>query len=85
MRSKMSTSTWRWSMYGFARSLKARSRTARSVDSRKGRSCAGVFCSPSHSTVIAPLTFDHSVSSFESSPKSGTLAAANSRIWLRKR
>ncbi len=34
---------------------------------------------------MEPLSFDHSVSSFDSSANSGTLALLNSRIWLRNR
>ena len=83
--SKMPAISSRFSMYGLARSLNARSRTARSDDSRNGRSCEGVFSSPSHWTVMAPISFDHSVVSLESCANTGTLASLKICIWFRKR
>ena len=85
MRSKRFASASRCSMYGSYILRNARSRTWRSLSSRNGAIRAGVISWPSQSTVIAPITFAHSVESFASSVWSGTLAGLKSSIWLRNR
>ena len=69
-------------MYGSYILRKARSRTALSFSSRKGPICGGVFSSPSHSTVIAPITFDHSVESFASESANTSTDPATSPLRM---